>query len=227
MAPRLSGSASDRESTKQLTPEDGGKGEKEVMVKQRHCTDLLFLLVFFVSLVGQAFIFERASSQGDVNRILYGMDYMSDLCGLDNSAAANGIPPVVNATFNRPSFLDVLWPWRARPREYTAEVRRGQRDHRARRFLYYTLPTEHFNGLKSTAVCVSSCPHVPDNVTEEDPSTWICTGKYVNGPPSTCPGGLGGAAECVAYRQAFFTRVGPDERARCDDRLSDCDVCFP
>jgi len=164
-----------------------------------------------------------------MKKILHGQDYMSDVCGQDNSVAATQRPKIVNASYGGPTFWNYVWPFSVQERKRIVPTLRGARNHSKRRFLYYTFPMSELDGWSSTAVCLDECPTVPSigNSSDEVPSSWVCTGKYRHGPPASCPGGWGEEEECVAFRNALFTRVGLAELDRCNDPLSDCDVCFP
>jgi len=201
----------------------------KVHKRKNGCTDVVFLLVFIASLFALGWLFDYGLTRGDLDKILYGQDYMSDLCGRDNSEAATGLPLVVNATYGGATFWSYLWPFELQPQQYEVPTLRGARNHSQRRFLYYTFPAEELDGWRSTAVCLERCPAVPvlGNGSAEDPASWVCTGKYSDGPPAECPGGWGDAEACVAYRNALFTRAGPAVLERCNEPLSDCDVCYP
>lgn len=196
--------------------------------KPRRCTDSLFLLLFLASLGALVYVCGFGVSHGNIKRVVHGMDYMSDVCGQDNSHGQR----LVNATFNRPTLWDYLFGFGVLPKEYTKTVLRGGRDLTDRPYLYYSFPTGSIDQWESTAICVSECPSMPSNTTTaadyaEDPSKWICTGKYLKGPPANCPDGLGDEPECKAYRQGYFTRADPKEAKRCNDLQDDCDICYP
>eukprot|EP00966_Prymnesium_polylepis_P036805 854025-Prymnesium_polylepis.1 len=146
----------------------------KVHKRKNGCTDVVFLLVFIASLFALGWLFDYGLTRGDLDKILYGQDYMSDLCGRDNSEAATGLPLVVNATYGGATFWSYLWPFELQPQQYEVPTLRGARNHSQRRFLYYTFPAEELDGWRSTAVCLERCPAVPvlGNGSAEDPASW-------------------------------------------------------
>mmetsp|Transcript_19037 Transcript_19037/g.31987 ORF Transcript_19037/g.31987 Transcript_19037/m.31987 type:complete len:792 (+) Transcript_19037:213-2588(+) len=77
----------------EVEPEKTPNGDV-VLVDQiradRKCTDLLFLLLFFLFWVGMLIVGFTGFSEGNVNRLLYGIDYHANLCGQSNSVSTNG-----------------------------------------------------------------------------------------------------------------------------------------
>lgn len=195
----------------------------------RGCTDVVPLAAFLCTIAAMAYIFIFSAARGDVERVLSGMDYMSDLCGHDNSAHA-GV--VVNATFGLPTIFDRIWPFGYHATVETRPVLRGGRDLRARPYLYYSMPTGIFDGRGAAALCVSECPGAATGLNESalaPPSEWLCTGEaYTRGAaPAGCDDEGDASAACVAHRASFFVRAPPAELAKCDDLAQDCDVCYP
>ena len=159
-----------------------------------------------------------------------GQDYIADLCGQANSIEATGLAEVIQARTDDISFVEMLYPWSQLAAPHTGPVRRGMRDHTHRRLLYYTLPAGSLGGFSPVAVCREACPRVNTSsgvAPINEPGSWICTGKYSDGPPAACPDGSGEAAECVAYRSSYFLLQGEERVEACNDKMSDCDVCFP
>eukprot|EP00327_Prymnesium_parvum_P003664 CAMPEP_0182845464 /NCGR_PEP_ID=MMETSP0006_2-20121128/27347_1 /TAXON_ID=97485 /ORGANISM="Prymnesium parvum, Strain Texoma1" /LENGTH=787 /DNA_ID=CAMNT_0024975549 /DNA_START=246 /DNA_END=2611 /DNA_ORIENTATION=+ len=188
---------------------------------RRVCTDVLMLVVFLASLGGLCWLCRYALLEGDMKKILHGQDYMSDVCGQDNRNCERLV--------RRADILELrLAVFRSRAQADSADLE-GRTQSFETTVPFYTFPMSELDGWSSTAVCLDECPTVPSigNSSDEVPSSWVCTGKYRHGPPASCPGGWGEEEECVAFRNALFTRVGLAELDRCNDPLSDCDVCFP
>mmetsp|Transcript_4828 Transcript_4828/g.16161 ORF Transcript_4828/g.16161 Transcript_4828/m.16161 type:complete len:784 (+) Transcript_4828:47-2398(+) len=199
--------------------------------RPRRCTDCLFLLAFLGALGAAGYAAVYASKNGDLARVLYGQDYMADLCGQDNSIEATGLPEFIEPRDDELTLFEKLHPGaRISSRPPSSRVRRGMRDHTSRSVLYFTLPAGELGGFAPVAVCLDECPgdHPdPDLHAIDRPGTWVCTGKYASGPPPECPDGGGDLPQCVAYRNAYFLRAGAAAAAACADPLQDCDVCFP
>ena len=127
--------------------------------RKKVCTDIPCLLLFAACIGTLGYItFLALQPPSDLRRVLHGLDSQHDLCGVDNSVEATGMPLVVTVTLNRPSVWLKLWPFggqmRGSPRNIT--LRRGGRDHTSRPLLYYTFPTAGpIVGLPTEAVCVS------------------------------------------------------------------------
>mmetsp|Transcript_25701 Transcript_25701/g.45162 ORF Transcript_25701/g.45162 Transcript_25701/m.45162 type:complete len:90 (+) Transcript_25701:269-538(+) len=75
---------------------------------RRVCTDVLMLVVFLASLGGLCWLCRYALLEGDMKKILHGQDYMSDVCGQDNSVAATQRPKIVNASYGGPAFWNYV-----------------------------------------------------------------------------------------------------------------------
>ena len=232
------GSEAPNEARLPEAPQPGAMPENSIVAvhgdkKRRGCTDILFLIAFLAGIGYLFFVLHYSRVNGDMNKIIYGQDYMGDLCGQDNSIEATGVPAIVEVTVDAPAWRQQLpFVSSGDGNEAPTRILRGQRDHSDKPYLFYTLPLGSIDRYQSIAVCVERCPGVSGNVSEVaaeagDPASWICTGRYSDGPPAACPGGLGDAAECVAYRGSFFLDVSNDVIAACMDPLSDCDICYP
>ena len=209
-----------------------------VLPARRHCTDILFLLIFLGAVGLTLGAYEYGQRNGDLDKILYGLDYKGDLCGVDNSENATGLPPIIDVSFSERTVAETLWPLGAPPRQDNYRLRRGQRDHRGKPYLYMSFPGEArdstlLGGWASApiALCVSRCPTLNESELAlagvHHPGAWICSGEYSNGPPANCPDGGGDAPECLAYRNAYFLNAPPNTLAACLDPMGDCNVCFP
>mmetsp|Transcript_25196 Transcript_25196/g.47612 ORF Transcript_25196/g.47612 Transcript_25196/m.47612 type:complete len:723 (+) Transcript_25196:109-2277(+) len=66
-------------------PEDEAQPDIPAIERDRKCTDVLFLLVFVGFWIGMFVIGGVGFSRGNVNRLLYGIDYHARLCGEDHS----------------------------------------------------------------------------------------------------------------------------------------------
>jgi len=197
---------------------------------KRRCTDILPLVVFMAALGLLVFVLGYSIRYGNMDKVVYGQDYMSDLCGVDNSVDATGMAEVVDVRIDDTTLVETLWPFNPRLEREAFRLRRGTRDHSGRKLLYFTFPPGFGSGpWPSVALCLDECPAFNESAPAAalDPASWVCTGKWAGGPPAGCDGGRGEGVECEAYRASFFTRVSEEERAACNDPLSDCDVCFP
>lgn len=198
--------------------------------RPRRCTDILFLVLFLLALATAGYSSVYGAERGQLDRVIYGQDYMADLCGQDNSIQATGNAEVVQMRTDDASFIEMLFPFARLQTQRQGPVRRGMRDHTHRRLLYYTLPAGGLGGFESVPVCLEACPRgntTPGVAPIDNPGAWVCTGKYTDGPPASCPGGRGDAPECIQYRASYFLLAGLDRVANCSNRMSDCDVCYP
>eukprot|EP00240_Pyramimonas_obovata_P015772 CAMPEP_0118925580 /NCGR_PEP_ID=MMETSP1169-20130426/3445_1 /TAXON_ID=36882 /ORGANISM="Pyramimonas obovata, Strain CCMP722" /LENGTH=280 /DNA_ID=CAMNT_0006866917 /DNA_START=222 /DNA_END=1061 /DNA_ORIENTATION=- len=57
------------------------------IAKDRKCTDLLFLIIFAAFWVGMLAVGITGFTDGDVNRLLYGIDYHANLCGVSTNGS--------------------------------------------------------------------------------------------------------------------------------------------
>jgi len=229
------------------------------------CTDVVCLLLFVANLIGLGFLlYISVPPQGDLNKVLGGLDYANDLCGRDNSAEATGEPINTTVILGQPSIWQRMNLFVPLPPRRTVTVRRGGRDHRSRPYLYMSFPTlGTMDGLPSVAMCVDSCPHPADQVwnrtapngtitdimleRDNDPSQFICTGRYYGSQRARCRLGDGGdgasAASFGSHDGSLQCAFGPSSlpptsalyhqpygRSQielCNDQRSDCEVCFP
>jgi solute carrier family 44 (choline transporter-like protein), member 1 len=53
---------------------------------ERSCRDVLFLLLFILFWVGMIVVAIKAGQVGNVDRLIYGVDYEGNVCGVDNIA---------------------------------------------------------------------------------------------------------------------------------------------
>lgn len=66
--------------------------------KNRTCTDLLFVFVFFAAFVGLATVWGIAAEEGDIDRLMKPMDYEGNVCGKGiREAQEVGFWPSVNS----------------------------------------------------------------------------------------------------------------------------------
>ncbi|XP_034293174.1 choline transporter-like protein 3 isoform X1 [Pantherophis guttatus] len=104
----------------------------------RKCTDKFWLIIFFLFWAGLMFITGYAVTAGATERLIFGYDSYGNVCGRRNT-------PVVGAPLS------------------------GQ-DMRNKKFVFYLnscgLEKKNFN-IKSTALCVSSCPQEQLNYLED------------------------------------------------------------
>lgn len=70
---------------------DAVREEKEMKgpIKNRHCTDVIMLLVFLAFCCGMVAIASLSLKAGDPRRIIYGTDSWGNLCGRKNDPAIN------------------------------------------------------------------------------------------------------------------------------------------
>lgn len=195
--------------------------------KRRGCTDVVFLAALLAGVGYLFFVLHHSRVNGDFDKIIYGQDYMADLCGRDNSVEATGLPAIIEVTRDDSSWANGLPFFNSEPGSQTSRILRGQRDHRERPYLFYTLPVGTIDRYESIPICVAACPGNSSSSGATDPGSWVCTGKYTDGPPASCPDGQGDAAECVAYRKSFFLDASDEALDRCRDPLADCDICYP
>ena len=133
--------------------------------KRRGCTDVLFLVAFLAGIGYLFFVLHYSRVNGDMNKIIYGQDYMGDLCGQDNSVEATGVPAIVEVTVDTPAWRQRLPFFDSSDRsEAPDRILRGQRDHSNKPYLFYTLPLGSIDRYQSIAVCVERCPGVSGNV---------------------------------------------------------------
>jgi len=209
-------------------------------IKRRRCTDVFFLILFLAALGLLGFVLFYAFDNGRISKVVYGIDYMSDQCSQDNSIEATGMPEVLDVVHDDTTLVETLWPFSQRGAREPFRLRRGMRDHRNRKLLYFTFPvTSPLANSQSVAICVDRCPTVDGNLSSAEtaeeaalaaalePSTWICTGRYLDGPPVECPGGQGTAPACKAYRESYYLYVPVEEAKACADPMFDCDICYP
>ena len=93
------------------------------------CTDVVCLLLFVANLIGLGFLlYISVPPQGDLNKVLGGLDYSNDLCGRDNSAEATGEPINTTVILGQPSIWQRMNLFVPLPPRRTVTVRRGGRD---------------------------------------------------------------------------------------------------
>ena len=129
---------------------------------------------------------------------------------------------MVKVDYSDLTLIEMINPF-SRAKTQSLKVRRGKRDHTGRPLLYFAAPHFKAGGGQNVAICVEKCPTVGNS--SDDPSTWVCTGKYYNGPPNDCLRGVGEAPECKAYRASYVSNLS--SLKACNDPMLDCDVCFP
>lgn len=207
---------------------------KAVIATQHHgprrCTDLFFLILFLGALGLLGYLLVYSLTHADLPKVIYGQDYMSDLCGVDNSVNTTGVPPIVPVTSDDQTLLQLLWPFSSHPSHDDYRLLRGQRDHKSRRFLYYTFPAGAVtnSAWDGTAVCLSECPS-PSNTSSayDDPAQWICTGRFTDFDYSNeCLAPIAdGRVEpeiCIAYRAAFYVDAGDAVLQACQALAKRC-----
>ena len=99
--------------------------------RPRECTDVLWLVVFAVTNCMLGYLLVLSVQRGDLRKMVHGRDYMSDMCGMDNSPQATNVPLVVTVVLHKPSVWDRVWIFGNYPEPIQANVTRGGRDHRA------------------------------------------------------------------------------------------------
>eukprot|EP00899_Mesostigma_viride_P009104 jgi/Mesvir1/18195/Mv09481-RA.1 len=70
-------------------PESPQKKPASKIEENRKCQDILFLLLFIAFWVGMIAVAATAIKEGNVKRIIYGLDYQGNLCG-DSNNGTNG-----------------------------------------------------------------------------------------------------------------------------------------
>lgn len=125
----------------------------------RKCTDIPIFLLFIAFGVGALAVFGAALEQGDPNRLLYGMDYKFDQCGIDNSG--NPAEQTVTDDQGTDDTSD----------DKTVTVKVGRMDQTERKLLYYVQPPTSASDPSMVGICVKECP------TENSATFGYCTGK--------------------------------------------------
>ncbi|TMW66846.1 hypothetical protein Poli38472_011962 [Pythium oligandrum] len=72
-------------------PADDGEGSNPFKPSNRKCTDLLFVLLFFVFWIGMIIIAGVAYKHGEPKRLVYGTDWKGRTCGV-KADAKDGVP---------------------------------------------------------------------------------------------------------------------------------------
>lgn len=75
---------------------------------ERSCQDCFFLLLFIAFWIGMIIVAITASRVGQPDRLLYGTDYIGNLCGVDNIAAGK-VPSNFSRDFTSKPYLYYLF----------------------------------------------------------------------------------------------------------------------
>eukprot|EP01063_Lacrimia_lanifica_P028220 TRINITY_DN4089_c0_g2_i1.p1 TRINITY_DN4089_c0_g2~~TRINITY_DN4089_c0_g2_i1.p1 ORF type:complete len:624 (+),score=208.58 TRINITY_DN4089_c0_g2_i1:57-1928(+) len=90
-----------QEATRLVDDAEGGEAEEEVAFGVRAnrglCTDTLFLLLWCVALAGFGLVAWVAVRSGNPWRLLYGTDYLGNVCGKASEGNAPNLPPGMSA----------------------------------------------------------------------------------------------------------------------------------
>eukprot|EP01064_Diplonema_japonicum_P008794 TRINITY_DN16229_c0_g1_i1.p1 TRINITY_DN16229_c0_g1~~TRINITY_DN16229_c0_g1_i1.p1 ORF type:complete len:618 (+),score=47.51 TRINITY_DN16229_c0_g1_i1:46-1899(+) len=109
---------------------------------RRGCTDVLFLIVFIAAMLGYAVLCSIAYETGNPWRLIYGTDYLGNVCGLHGSRNAPRLPNVTDWG-NR----TILW------------------------YPFDLDDTENLDSVMNMGICVKECPELNEIVTVyPDPS---------------------------------------------------------